>query len=997
MALSPEKVQIYVNAIKASNYPEGIKNPETVAGQKLAEIEEYLLGKIETVPVLGDYMWSYLRNICKIFNLPNQWGADDERIFKLFLTHDVWIPKSINAGWFAGQGSREFFSWLNEYYHKNKDEEKSLMLWLKDLFKRHKVSEEEVLFFIAKEGDSDFELIKETSEYNKEKGYYDTTYHGLSLAGLYVLSFIPEKVKEIAKIALKESREEDFFELLARADKNFLEKYGELFLDKYDDISKNVSILVKINAEMYEPFILKILPKAKDTIADKCLFYLGYHMPKKYARQLIENSYQFFEKYGFRNHYSEFAEERVQFLLNYDYPTSLEFLTKQFSETYLTFAGGWYTGHVGWVIETLEKKLHDKCIPMVAEFFKNKDILICDIHFYKILFNTLEKYKALEIYEKELWTLTKHKSKQVRQVLASFLAKFGEEAISNAQELLEAKNADARQTGAFVLARIKTPKAEKILEEALNNEKNDDTRDIMVEALGEKFYQKLSKEKIKEIVLAAEKRGKLSEPLTTWLNESKLPKIVFIENLGIDEKILTRFVLYRLSRAKEIRSEVEARLILPFIDKKSSAEFAKSIFKAFIENGSDAKQKYCLTIAGFLGDDNLVDIVKPQITKWVDASRGKMAEYAVVTLALVGSNKALRAVEFFSRKYKNKYSNIGVAALNALQVAAEELNMDINELADSIIPDFGFENMYKTFQVNNEEYRAFINKDFKLAFLNEDGKIIKSAPKTTSKEVLEEFKEIGKEIRDVVKAQSSRMELYLVIQRKWQQSKWHQFFLTNPIMFMYATRIVWGIFDEKGALKQSFYCNEDTTILNLEDDEINLPENAEIGMVHPLFLSETEKNAWIEKFYELGIEPVFLQMQRPVVYLEESLKNKNIVEEFDGKKGDPTAVKSLFRRFGWVAYDIEDHGDISSFAKTFETFGIRAIINTGGGLYLGYDGGWDAEFGTLGFYLFDAKWDDKGINLGKVPDVVYSEVMSELRQIVPKPEENTDNKGKNNH
>ncbi|MBC8109672.1 MAG: DUF4132 domain-containing protein, partial [Verrucomicrobia bacterium] len=371
-----------------------------------------------------------------------------------------------------------------------------------------------------------------------------------------------------------------------------------------------------------------------------------------------------------------------------------------------------------------------------------------------------------------------------------------------------------------------------------------------------------------------------------------------------------------------------------------------------------------------------------------DGSRGKMAEYGVVALALIGSNKALRTVEFFSRKYKNKYSNIGTAALNALQVAADELGMDMNELADSIIPDFGFENMYKTFSVGSEEFRAFVNKDFKLTFLNEDGKILKSLPKNTAKELAEEFKEIGKEIRDVVKSQSSRMELYLVIQRKWQAEKWQSFFVGNPIMFVYATHLVWGAFDITGKLTETFYCSEDTSLLNVNDEEISLPEDAQIGMIHPLLLSEAEKNTWIQKFYELEIESVFPQLLRPVVKL--ALKEATLTEseEFSKIKAEPMPIKGAFKGYGWVAWGVEDHGDISSFAKNYTEMGVRAMIDTGGGLFLGYDGdGMEAEFGSFYFKKISDKWDEPNLAFGEVPEIVYSETVSELRQIIPKEEE----------
>ncbi|MDJ1466806.1 DUF4132 domain-containing protein [Cytophagaceae bacterium DM2B3-1] len=589
-------------------------------------------------------------------------------------------------------------------------------------------------------------------------------------------------------------------------------------------------------------------------------------------------------------------------------------------------------------------------------------------------------------HRNKVWNLTKDKSKAIRMIATTELAKLGEAALDKCQELLNAKSADVRQTVAMILSRIKTPEAEKILLDTVNSEKNDDARDVMLEALGERRYQNITDAQLAELIAGAQKRGKLDAPLVPWLKVDDLPTIQFTEGrtLTPDEVL---FLLYRMSRAKEIRTDIEARPLLLRIDRKNNGAFAKKLFTLFIDNGGDAKQKYCLTLAGLLGDDSLIDVIRTQINKWVETSRGKMAEYGVVALALIGSNKALRTVEFFSRKYKNKNGNVGAAALNALQVAAEELNMDMNELADSIIPDFGFENMYKTFKVGQDEYRAFVNKDFKLAFLNEDGKLLKSAPKGTDKELLEEFKEIGKEIRDVVKSQSGRMELYLVIQRRWQPEKWQKFFVGNPIMFVYATHLLWGIFDSDGTLIQPFYCAEDTTLLSLDDQEVMLPEDKVIGMVHPISLSEEEKTAWIQKFFDLGIETIFPQLQRPIISLKEKDKTSTEIETFAGKTGNANKVKGTFKRLGWITWELGDHGDIYSLSKLFHELGIQAIVETSGELFVGYEDSGEAEFGNLYFLKLSDKWhEEPHIPLGQVPPIVYSEVLSELEQIVPKEE-----------
>lgn len=376
-----------------------------------------------------------------------------------------------------------------------------------------------------------------------------------------------------------------------------------------------------------------------------------------------------------------------------------------------------------------------------------------------------------------------------------------------------------------------------------------------------------------------------------------------------------------------------------------------------------------------------------------------MAEYAVGALALIGSNKALRSVEFFSRKYRSKNKNIGEAAKNALKTAAEELGISTYELADRIIPDFGFDGLFKVFEANSNEYRAFIDNNFKLAYFDENNKKLKSPPKGTPKELQDEFKEIAKEVRDIVRSQSDRLEQYMVIGRRWNKEEWEKFFLNNPIMFVYALKLVWGEFDKQGKLLQTFYCSEDTSLINLEDEEISLEEDSFIGMVHPLHLAVQDTKNWQDKFYEMGIETIFEQMNRPVFDLEEKEKSTLSSSRFHNRKVDARSTVGYFEKLGWKRGSVVDGGMVSSYCKSFEDAGIDAIIETEG-IFMGYYDYDDCHLGRLYFvktgsvsfgnYAYNEPSNEKDERLlvfEKVPAIIYSEVIGDLEKIAPKKEE----------
>ena len=71
------------------------------------------------------------------------------------------------------------------------------------------------------------------------------------------------------------------------------------------------------------------------------------------------------------------------------------------------------------------------------------------------------------------------------------------------------------------------------------------------------------------------------------------------------------------------------------------------------------------------------------------------------------------------------------------------------ELSDKIIPDFGFEGLYKRIVIEEKEFRVFVASDFKLQYLDEDQKLKKTLPKMATKELKADLKSIQAQIKEV--------------------------------------------------------------------------------------------------------------------------------------------------------------------------------------------------------------------------------------------------------
>lgn len=593
-------------------------------------------------------------------------------------------------------------------------------------------------------------------------------------------------------------------------------------------------------------------------------------------------------------------------------------------------------------------------------------------------------------YLQTIWSLVNSKSKPVRELVAKVLSEKDAGAEERAIDLLESKTADTRQTAALILSYSSSKEAMNAVMKVINSETNDNARDILLGSIADHLPTKASLEIIADTVEAARKRGKLNKPVEAWLDEDELPSLYYTtgKELSKDER---RFLLYRMSRVKGMRSDMEARYILQFLDKEKAAPFALELIKLYKEKGAKPEHKYLMALAALLGNDEVVDKIRTTINNWMEENRYKMAENGVGALALQGSDKALRWVEWYSRKYRSKKANVGAAALTALEQAAEELNISTHELGDRIVPDFGFDGLYKSFTIGNEEYRAFIDSKFKLAFFNEDNKQLKAIPAAADAALKEEFKAIAKEVRDVVKSQSPRMEYYLIVQRRWSFAAWQAFFLDNPVMFIYATKLVWAVYANEHTIETTFTCNEDSSLIDVNHDEVSIPEEAMIGMVHPTQLAPAVLQQWQQFLFDEKVDQVFPQLDRKIPDLSAINLHTTILHQYEGRHMQTGSIRSTLERYGWHKGPTGDGGMLESMRLLYFEKKLEAILEVEG-VGAGYGWGMDEKLGRQ--YVIDktkttTKWDtypkneedEKLVAFDQLPPIFMSEMLAAIEAI----------------
>ena len=431
-----------------------------------------------------------------------------------------------------------------------------------------------------------------------------------------------------------------------------------------------------------------------------------------------------------------------------------------------------------------------------------------------------------------LLDLLKHKSKPVRLAAARAIGRGADtaEILAEAKKLLPAKKADTRTAAILVLGGIagSSPEAVAALEEVLDIEDVDDVRDAALRELAA-LDRQAGRTPTKPDVLAridkAEARGRLDPAaLPDWLDAEKLPGATWADGEQLTDREIV-YLLHRQSRAKEIVADLEVAPMYALLG--DTAELAEAVLRAFLASKVDAKDRWALAVAGLLGDDRIVQPLKRAALEWPAQSRGKMAEYALQALGLIGTDTALSAVDEAARRFESKQKNVGRAAVEALQAAAEARGVSLDELGDGIVPWLGFEDGPRTVDCGGVPFEISVGPDLKFRYRNlEKDKVVKSLPKSVDPALKQELKVAAVTLREVGKAQVRRMENLMVQQRRWPADAWERLFLHHPILRPLATRLVWAGYDGDTPTPV-FRPLADGTLTDTEDEAVELPADAD--------------------------------------------------------------------------------------------------------------------------------------------------------------------------
>ena len=582
-------------------------------------------------------------------------------------------------------------------------------------------------------------------------------------------------------------------------------------------------------------------------------------------------------------------------------------------------------------------------------------------------------------------------SKQVQTVLVSCLIRHPDWE-SDYLTLLGSKKTAQRSLASRVLAGIGVEQYRAALESALAVEKNAKVLDQITTLLGTPTVTSADGQSPAELAAQILKGGKKRK--VQWLLDQPLPKVRCTDEAhteASEDQIAALFVAYadlgRMGRSST------AAAVAADLEQQDLEALACEVWDVWMKAGAQSKTKWVLSFAAMFGGAAMTAKFLHAINEWPQNARGAIACEAVAALSVSPDPAALVAVDSISRKFK--FRQVKAAAAAALENAAQELGITVEELADRIVPTLDFApDGTRVFNYGPRKFTVRLTPSLELVVTTEAGKAVKSMPSPGKTDdpvkapaAYAAYKALKKQIKTTITAQRARLELALSAQRCWDGEAWRKLFVENPVMHQFAISLIWGVY-ENGKLKETFRYMEDGSFNTVEEEEYTLPNGASIGLVHPIELEADTLADWKQQLEDYEIVQSIDQLSRPVYRLPAGQEQAAALETVAGRILNSLSLMGKLQSMGWYRGSVLDGGGFYTFYREDPSVGIGVVLNFSGS-FVGGDNEdvtvFDAVFYRADVvkyanFCYDTPDEKYILPLGQVPARYYSEVVWQLER-----------------
>jgi hypothetical protein len=593
------------------------------------------------------------------------------------------------------------------------------------------------------------------------------------------------------------------------------------------------------------------------------------------------------------------------------------------------------------------------------------------------------------------------KSKPLREAAATWLlAHRAEDAVEKIDRLIDSNATEDRLAAVSLLASSAGDPDIARLKSMHGSEPTKQVRLAIAAALAKHGVQ-VTPEPEKEVERVADiaafesslrKRAKsIRLPKATWLDARALPPLKTTDGETLSE-LATVYILQCQARAKAGVIEPEVAVLLPHLSRSDNATFAHALLDQWFASDMKAPTRWALDVAGITGDDTIIERLTQPIPDWCKANHGSRAEWAVHAIALLGSEKALGTLDGLIHRYRSQRKYVSAAASLAIFRTAEMLGIGTDELAERIVPDFGFDGIgERKLPIRNGHATAVLCHDFKIAW--KDGfsdKLVANPPGKLTEESEADLKDTRKFLKEAVSRQTARLQDAMIGGRRWAIDVWTNRFGKHPVFRILAMRLVWGVYDADGNLLRTFRLYPNGLTADATGALEEFPEsNASIGIPHRMELNDKTVKDWSAHLRRFKVKPLFSQLDRPVHRLDPEHGNRREIRLTKNVKTTAGTLRKELLGRGWSMAAAGDGGRLCGMWRRFPGTTIEVYLPANElhaasmkddpvTLEAAYFAGGNPSKTNVA----DFPAESCAVSFGEIPPVIFSETIADLEVLV---------------
>jgi len=428
------------------------------------------------------------------------------------------------------------------------------------------------------------------------------------------------------------------------------------------------------------------------------------------------------------------------------------------------------------------------------------------------------------------------------------------------------------------------------------------------------------------------------------------------------------------------------RTITPLVEVIDSGRFATIMEMIVLEVSEDKSWLHGVKskmLKGLLWAGSLVPTPKvyASIARVISRAyvkvRGKGATAASLgnagIKALVTMNTKEAMQQLILLKNKTQYG-VFVKALNkGIAELSAEIQVTEEDVLDQLMPDFGLAEGVLEQKFGEYTVQVYLETAHKaiVEWIKPDGKVQKSDPAEVKREhslELKAFKETIKDIKKTLQSQRHRLEASWRKKRVWELGHWQKHLWDHTLASYIVHKVIWQ-FDANGQIWTGI--GQEGQLVNVKNEPLNIPENAEISLWHPVNASVEEVLAWRDYMFDHEIKQPFKQAFREVYLVTEAERiTETYSNRFSAHILQHNKLWALAQQREWEYQGAYGYGlDSPTIELPAYNLEVSLDVTFGGDTF---------DYVTTQRTIFNNPATDEPYQMDEVPLLAFSEMMRDI-------------------